>query len=125
MMVVGFWWEGSEPKCSELKVHTVIPIMAVCQKNSGLIVRDATGVFFCVHAFFNYPLKLFVWKAETHSSIESIQKAALHTTLEEEIRCVLCSWLLVQPAFPELFVPVQALKLFDNVGAILALWLSD
>jgi hypothetical protein len=29
-------------------------------ENSGLIVRDATGVFFCVHAFFNYPLKLFV-----------------------------------------------------------------
>jgi hypothetical protein len=25
---------------------------------------------------------------------------------------------------PELFVPVQALKLFDNVGAIVALWLN-
>jgi hypothetical protein len=57
-MVVEFWWEGSEPKCSELKVCAVIPIMAV-PENSGLIVRDATGVFF-VHAFFNNPLKLFV-----------------------------------------------------------------
>lgn len=46
---VGFWWEGSEPKCSELKVHIVIPIMAV-PENSGLIVRDATGVFLYMHS---------------------------------------------------------------------------
>jgi hypothetical protein len=45
-MVVGFWWEGSEPQMFRVEGAHSLTYHGCVPENSGLIVRDATGVFF-------------------------------------------------------------------------------